>query len=300
VKGKRRLDPLGDALTALCGGALAFNLLLVVGLLVVLAVNGMGYFWQDPLLRVELDDGTVVLGEVVEREEIPRARSATGAAQTRIRLKVGNRDVDGVDFVWVDEPRIVSRAHPGDAVLLERLEWGNFYGTLVELRSGEEVLASGPEQVWEAFGPLHERKLDDVAEVRRIERVEIGGVSNRMEKLRLAQRKLELQPLDAAADAERREAIEQEAATARAEYEALSRRLFALREELLSETLVVATAGGTRRTIPVGHVVRALRPNAMGPHRRSACTSSAAGSSYPTTRASPTPRAGSSPRSSAR
>ena len=34
-------------MTALCGGALAFNLLLVVGLLAVLGANGMGYFWQD-------------------------------------------------------------------------------------------------------------------------------------------------------------------------------------------------------------------------------------------------------------
>ena len=35
----RRTDLLGDGLTALCGGALALNLLFVVGLLAILASN---------------------------------------------------------------------------------------------------------------------------------------------------------------------------------------------------------------------------------------------------------------------
>ena len=36
----KRTDLLGEGLTALCGGALGLNLLLVVALLAVLAVNG--------------------------------------------------------------------------------------------------------------------------------------------------------------------------------------------------------------------------------------------------------------------
>lgn len=53
---KRRLnrtEAIGRSLTWLCGGALALNLLLVVGLLGLLVVNGGAYFWQRGLVQVE-------------------------------------------------------------------------------------------------------------------------------------------------------------------------------------------------------------------------------------------------------
>lgn len=52
----------------------------------------------------------VVAGEVVEAEEVPRARLAAsglpvdvegGEFMTRELLKVGNREVYGADFTWV-------------------------------------------------------------------------------------------------------------------------------------------------------------------------------------------------------
>jgi phosphate transport system permease protein len=251
-------------MTALCGGALALNLLLVVALLVVLGINGMGYFWQDSVLRVELDDGTRLMGEVHGREEIPDTRDEVGAAATRVRLKVGNRDLDGVDFVWVDERRVLSRDLPLDAVVLERLEWGNFYGTPVELRRNGEVLAVGPDQVWQALGPLHDHKQEQRAAVHRLERREIGDVNHRMEKLRLARRKLDHTEVSDSERSRRAERIDRNEAQATSEYEALSRRLFAMREELVAEKLVVEAAGGERKEIAVGQIVRALRPNRMG------------------------------------
>jgi phosphate transport system permease protein len=258
----RKIDVLGDGLRALCAGALGLNLLLVLGLLAVLAVNGMGHFWQPDLLWLELRDGSRVLGELWNREEVPQAASVP--RPTRIRLKVGNRDVTGIDFVWIDERDVARRERPPHAVALERLEYGNFYGTMVALRRGAELLAAGPTDVWEAFGPLHRAKLRQLAALRRLERGEIGSVNHRLEELRLERLRLEraAQP-----EAERREGlaeIEREADRARTEYEALSRRLFAMREDLLAETLVLQTADGTERSIPVAHVVRALRPNAMG------------------------------------
>jgi len=39
----RRTELMGQAFTWLCGGALAFNVLLVIGILVLLAWNGLGY-----------------------------------------------------------------------------------------------------------------------------------------------------------------------------------------------------------------------------------------------------------------
>ena len=49
----RRTDRLGDALTWLCGGALAINLLLSAALVGLIAINGLGYFWPRQIVLFE-------------------------------------------------------------------------------------------------------------------------------------------------------------------------------------------------------------------------------------------------------
>ncbi len=262
---RRKTDALGRAFTWLCGGALALNLLLIIGLLLLIAVRGLGYFWQRDLVLVTLEEGATLLGEINLRELRPASEWQDPEQPLyRIRLKVGNRDVTGADFVWLDESAITARGYPAEAVVLERLEWGNFYGTMSELRAGEEVLASGPEAVWAAFAPLHEEKLELRRRIRRLEKREIGDVNFEIEKLRLAERKLALEDLSAAAAERRRAEIAAELEAREADYQVLADELFKLRDELVREQLVMQTAEGATKEIPVGGVVRALRPNAMG------------------------------------
>ena len=262
-RGGRR-DLLGQSLTWLCGGALAFNLLLILVLLLLLAVNGLAYFWQKKLVLVTLEDGSRYLGEVHDQEPLPASRQAAGEPATRIQLKVGNRDVSGIDFLWLDEADIVERSYPGDATLLERLEWGNFYGWMARLESGDRVLARGAEEVWRAFGPLHQRKVALREQIREIEKGVIGDINYEIERLRLAARRLELEELPAEDEAHRRTEIEGQLAVREAEYQSHADRLFALRDELLEEKLVMTTADGSEQEVPVGAVVRAVRPNEMG------------------------------------
>src|SRR6476620_447968 len=91
ARNRRRASLLGQALTWLCGGALAFNLLLVIGILTLLLVNGMGYFWQKDLVLLTQKDGKKILGEVWEVEKTKA--TADESAHDRFRLKIGNRDV---------------------------------------------------------------------------------------------------------------------------------------------------------------------------------------------------------------
>ena len=107
---RRRSALLGQAFTWLCGGALAFNLLLVIGILGLLIVNGMGYFWQKDLVLLAQKDGKKILGEVWEIEKTKQTTDQ--AAHDRFRLKIGNRDVSGLDFAWIDEKDVASRSFP--------------------------------------------------------------------------------------------------------------------------------------------------------------------------------------------
>jgi phosphate transport system permease protein len=263
---RRRTEFLGQSFTWLCGGALAFNILLVVAIMLLLAWNGLGYFWQRSFVLVTLEDGTKLLGEVWEEEVSAVAPgSDPEEAFDRLRMKVGNRDVGGLDFVWLDRSDIASIATPEDAVLLERLEWGNFHGFMEELRRGGQVIARGPEEVWRAFQPLHERAEELREEIEELESGPVGDVNYELERLRLAERRLELEEGLSAAERERRRAeIERRIAGHEAEYGKMAERLFQLRDELTADVLVMRTAGGVAQEIPVGLVVRAVRPNRLG------------------------------------
>ncbi len=78
-----------------------------------------------------------VLGEIVDREvDVDGA----GAARERLRIRVGNRDLGGADFRWIDERERDERsAAARTRSLLERVEWGRFYGFPVAVRRGERV-----------------------------------------------------------------------------------------------------------------------------------------------------------------
>ncbi len=258
---RRRTDVLGDSFTALCGGALALNLLLVVGILGLLAWNGGRYFWQRDLTELTLRDGGKVLGEVWETEK--RATDGDREGVDRLRLKIGNRDLVGLDFAWVDRQEIASIAKPPGAVLLERLEYGNFYGTIQEIHVDGKVVASGPDASWRAFGPLHEEKVAERNRVRKLERGDIGNINAAIEALRLRRKKLDLATLSPAEKVRRTEALESELARREAEYQKLADRLSAMREALERDTVVLAAIDGATQEIPISSVVHAIRPNAM-------------------------------------
>jgi phosphate transport system permease protein len=132
---KRPSDFTGRAMTWLTGGTLALNLVLVAGLLAVLIWNGAGAFWPRPIVVLTLVDATKVMGEVHGREVIPQ-ENAQAPPTMRLKLKVGNRDLGSAEFRWIDESEIVSYAYPQDAVVLERMEWGNLYGFVAETGAG--------------------------------------------------------------------------------------------------------------------------------------------------------------------
>jgi phosphate transport system permease protein len=258
----RRTEILGQAFTWLCGGALAFNVLLVIGILALLAWNGLGYFWQKELLRLDMKDGRKILGELWSVEKDPAAAQTGGTPIDRLRLKIGNRDVQGLDFAWIDRKDVAAITRPAGAVLLERIEWGNFYGTLEEIRAGGKVLAHGSRDVARALGPLLAEKARRRDRIRGLEKGEIGDINSTMEKLRLARKRAERQGRPEAA--ERIAEIDAEIAARQAQYQTLADQLTRQRQELLAETLVARTADGTLKEMPVGAVLHVLYPNTLG------------------------------------
>jgi len=255
----------GKSLTWLCGGALAINLIMVVGLMSLLAVHGLAYFWQRDLALVVLDDGTRLLGEMREREAMPEDPQSKGEEPAyRFRMKVANRDFTGADFVWIEESRVEEISYPPEATLLVRQEWGNFQGSLAGLKRGDEVLAEGNEPTWKALKALEPVKARARDEIEAVEKGDIGEINHRIEQLRLQRRRLELEHLPASELQARTAVLDSSEAELHGRYDKLVAGLNEKRDKFLAETLVLETADGKTKEIPVGDVLSAIRPNAMG------------------------------------
>ncbi len=253
----RRRRFIGRVMTSLTAGALSISILMIVGLFFLVAGRGLAHFWPSEVWAFTLDDGTRLLGEIHERE----INTQTGIPG--IRIKTGNRDVTELDFRWVPEDQIVETSQPEDAVLLERREWGNFYGSLVEVRRSGEVLARG-EDAWPVFLDVLAEKRAAHAALEEFERFDIGDLNYVIEDLRLERRRLEMSDRPESRKAERLAEIDRREREQEDRYEELARELQQRRDELDEGRLLLETAGGRQIELPVSEVVRAVRPNRLG------------------------------------
>lgn len=253
-------------------GAVSIAVIMTLGLLAVIAVRGMAHFWPADVIvadyQVPGSEPRLLAGERVQAEQVPRARLAASglpvAAEgdefmTRELLKVGNREVYGADFTWVVGEWLSNERTPRNIVVLERREWGNFYGELLNVKEGGNLVAEG-EAAW---GELQRRiaRIDQLhGQISHLEKVDIGRINHGLERLRLKTRKLELeQRLDAAAQAE----LDAERAEWDAEYKTLEGRLASLYQDFNRDSIGVRTLDGRELEISLGKVVRAYQPNAM-------------------------------------
>ena len=252
----------GDPFIWLTGGALALSLIMVAGLVILVLANGLGFFWPSPIVRLTLTDGTELMGQVTQREKIPQPGAPPGTPDRyRIQVKVGNRDLYGADFVWVDDAKIARRDLPADAALIERWEWGNLYGTISAVREGDRQVAEGPVDGWKALQTYLPAATATLNEIRRIEKKEIGAINHAQEKIRLRMKKLTLQGQEGSPEASW---LQQELESWKAQFGEKEARLAELRRQS-QYTVVVSAAGGKEKELLLAQIVRAYRPNTMGP-----------------------------------
>ncbi|MBK3879464.1 MULTISPECIES: phosphate ABC transporter permease PstA [Stutzerimonas stutzeri subgroup] len=253
-------------------GAVSIAVIMTLGLLAIIAVRGLAHFWPADVIVADYSmpgaEMRVLAGEVVQAEEVPRARLAAsglpvnvegGEFMTRELLKVGNREVYGADFSWVVGEWLSNQRRPAELMVLERREWGNFYGYLLNVKEAGQLVAEG-EGAWSELQARIDRVDEMHTQISRIETVEIGRINHGLERLRLKTRQLELNDrLDAAAQAE----LDAERAQWNAEYRVLEEKLVALQQQFNRDSITVRTADGREQEITLGKVVRAFQPNAM-------------------------------------
>jgi phosphate transport system permease protein len=268
----------GSPFVWLNAGAVAISVIMVVGLLGLLAVRGMAHFWPADVMQANYappvlsgePQVTEVIGERVESESVSSVQIASSgipvdesvAFYDRQLVKMGNRDVTGADFAWLLSSFISEIRYPENIVAMERREWGNFYGFLASVsESGEELSLSGDDALWSEF----ESRLDRASRLHEaiydIEKGEIGKINYALERLRLRQRRLEI---DSQLTPQRMAELDQERAELDQRYRELQQELLALNTEIDRDSARFTVANGAEVEVEFAEIVRAHRPNQLG------------------------------------
>ncbi|ANB01518.1 phosphate ABC transporter permease PstA [Ectothiorhodospira sp. BSL-9] len=259
-------------------GAIAISMIMVVGLLSLILVRGFSHFWPTPILEttVTQPDGSQVqvMGELSRSQTLPAEVMRDAGVNipadinlvTRHLIKQGNRDVWGRDFVWYPETGMEEWRFPKEAMRLERREWGDFYGYPVRVKEAGRTVAEG-ENLWPELQQRIGRANDIFDEIRRIERREIGRVNQRMERVRLDERRLAMDRragrIDRATQEEAMAELEARRAELNEEYGVLQNRLDELYQDVRRDTLVARVMDGREVDLPLAQIIRAIQPNDM-------------------------------------
>jgi phosphate transport system permease protein len=147
-----------------------------------------------------------------------------------------------------------------DVMVIERREWGNFYGFVENVRFDGKNYSVNDETFYEKFQMAIDRANELHDTVKDLEKGDIGSINYQLEQLRLDRRRLELENEatdEALADiAQREQALKDE-------FEVLQAEMFAIYDKANRDSVDVVTIDGKPLTIKASNIVMALQPNQM-------------------------------------
>ncbi|WP_249411647.1 phosphate ABC transporter permease PstA [Marinomonas sp. A3A] len=270
----------GDPWVWLNAGAVAISVIMVVGLLLLIAVRGLGHFWPADVVETHYalpgDSEYNLVAERVESVEVPAAQLREAGINIpdehqlmqRTLMKTGNRDVYGSDFRWVIDEYLTDSKRPEMLFTAERREWGNLYGYLKAVKEDGKIVSETTDltptdsamATWNTFEKSIERAAVIFDEIHEIEKKDIGKINYALERIRLEQRRLELEnKLTPAAAAD----LAAERGQYDEEYKGLQQSLIDLYAKINRDTFVVQVMDGSEHEMPVAKIVHAYRANAM-------------------------------------
>ena len=194
---------LGTPYVWLTSGAVAFCMILVIGVIGLITVRGAVHFWPKPIVMLNMTAEVSeerVMGEIAGTEVVSASLLKEQGIMVpdglnsikRLLIKTGNRKLNGVDFKWFNETDYIAGIEiPSNATVVEREEWGNFYGFINSIKENGQVIKPKTSLLDELDKRLTRRHLL-VEEIRAIENSDMQKLNGKVERLRLESRRLEL------------------------------------------------------------------------------------------------------------
>ncbi|MCW8935376.1 MAG: phosphate ABC transporter permease PstA [Gammaproteobacteria bacterium] len=245
-------------------GAISIALVAVFGLLFLILVRGMSHFWPANVQAFHYqnaDNSLTVIAEIIESETVP-AESVQGidikqGNVERYLVKTGNRDLLGSDFRWLYNIDLKKRETPIDVMVIERIEWGNFYGYLNSVYEND-IKVSDEDNKWAEFNSRLDRAVQIRERILELEQGEIGAINYQLERLRLKEKRLiidnELSDKELSVINKKRESL-------KSQYETFLQQTQKLYEDINRDSIRATVMDGTEVIIPLEKIVKTWQPN---------------------------------------
>ncbi|HDL6960981.1 TPA: phosphate ABC transporter permease PstA [Yersinia enterocolitica] len=255
----------------LTAGAVSISLLALLGVVLLLAGQGMRYFWPSPVYVFELKQtaaGPVrVIGEIYQQQSIPREQleqagimlpPEAGETVTRYLIKTGNREIQGQDFHRLLDTDIQQRSQPKDLLVLDRHINGTAYGFLAGmLDNGQPVVGDNLAQELQKRIPVIQAL---VRQSKDIQFRQMNMLNQQFEALRLQKKRLQM---SGDFDGKAQDRIEAEWGELQRSHEAMMEKLRDLQSDQSRYTLLLRDMNGQVHPLPLSQINRAWYPNDM-------------------------------------
>ncbi|EKN6023437.1 phosphate ABC transporter permease PstA [Yersinia enterocolitica] len=255
----------------LTAGAVSISLLALLGVVLLLAGQGMRYFWPSPVYVFELKQtaaGPVrVIGEIYQQQSIPREQleqagimlpPEAGETVTRYLIKTGNREIQGQDFNRLLDTDIQQRSQPKDLLVLDRHINGTAYGFLAGmLDNGQPVVGDNLAQELQKRIPVIQAL---VRQSKDIQFRQMNMLNQQFEALRLQKKRLQM---SGNFDGKAQDRIEAEWGELQRSHQAMMEKLRGLQSDQSRYTLLLRDMNGQVHPLPLSQINRAWYPNDM-------------------------------------
>jgi len=263
----KKLFSTGEIFIWFTGFGLGITVIMIAGLMFLILIKGSDYYYPSKLALVTSYDDTKYLGQIVRDESIPKTNlpdSLKDKNLIRYNFKIANRDIYGLDFKWIEEPQIKTIEHPVSAAVIERMEYGNFNGYLLQLKKNDDIISVDE--------PAFENELDKYIhlatdyrdKIKDLEHGEVGKINYQIEQKNLEIKRIKYYNQDNLSSfKDKIDKIQSEIDELNKKYNAITLKIDSLRESAGQYTLIVMTADGHEKEIELLNIVRVYYPNDM-------------------------------------
>src|SRR5262245_37757167 len=144
----------GEAFVWFSSMGLTIGLIMVAGLLVVIISHGVKVFWPDQVAQIQLKKGSsaalgespYLAGRIIEKRQKAVKSLDQKDNNSEWQLFIGNKDIYGLAFRFVDYKNIEKVTYPKDIISIERLEYGDAIGIpqSLEIKGQQPLQYSDP------------------------------------------------------------------------------------------------------------------------------------------------------------
>ena len=243
--------------------AVSLSLISVAGLLVLIAINGLSYFWPSNLYQFEIQSPSgnqqALIGEIHDTQVIstPSTASTTAEPPERLLIKIGNREHFGQSFIWIATSQIQSQTLPPSLVKVDRLHHGSLYGEIVAYKNNEQLIAY---QLDSELPALLSRAQSLIDEAQSLKQKQLSRINHELEQLNKSKQRLKQKTRLPSAKIK---SINTEIEQLKNEQLNIEQKLISLTQQAQRDLLIVRISDGHEVKVNLSEVVNLSQPNAM-------------------------------------